>query len=117
MSGQARAQRAGPARPVGAHAAPNRTATRPRRRSRAPQPAAPRPRARPRVTASRDLIEDACQFAWLKLLDSHPERSSLFGWLYVVALHEAYRHLRIERRALHSSAVGRMSLQTSKIVA
>lgn len=58
------------------------------------------------VTASRDLIEDACQFAWLKLLDSHPERSSLFGWLYVVALHEAYRLLRIERRALHSSAVG-----------
>lgn len=53
------------------------------------------------VTASRELIEDACQFAWLKMLDSQPERSSLFGWLYVVALHEAYRLLRIERLALH----------------
>lgn len=53
------------------------------------------------VTASRELIEDACQFAWLTLLDSQPARDSIFGWLYVVALHEAYRLLRIERRALH----------------
>lgn len=50
------------------------------------------------IGASRELIEDACQFAWLQLLASQPERDSIFGWLYVVALHEAYRLSAIERR-------------------
>jgi DNA-directed RNA polymerase specialized sigma24 family protein len=50
------------------------------------------------INGPRELIEDACQFAWLTLLDSQPERDSVFGWLYVVALHEAYRLSTIERR-------------------
>lgn len=50
------------------------------------------------VSGPHELIEDACQFAWLKLLDSQPDRNSVFGWLYVVALHEAYRLSTIERR-------------------
>jgi DNA-directed RNA polymerase specialized sigma24 family protein len=54
-----------------------------------------------RVRASHELIEDACQFAWLKLIDNQPRRESIFGWLYVVALHEAYRLSAIERRDAH----------------
>ena len=50
------------------------------------------------VTGSNELIEDACQFAWLKLIDSQPERDTIFGWLFVVALHEAYRLSAIARR-------------------
>jgi DNA-directed RNA polymerase specialized sigma24 family protein len=50
------------------------------------------------VTASDELIEDACQFAWLRLLATQPDRYAIFGWLYVVALHEAYRLSAIERR-------------------
>ena len=30
-----------------------------------------------------------------------PDRASVFGWLYVVAIHEAYRLSAIERRELH----------------
>jgi DNA-directed RNA polymerase specialized sigma24 family protein len=50
------------------------------------------------VSGPRELIEDACQFAWLQLIDTQPERDSIFGWLYVVALHEAYRLSVIDRR-------------------
>jgi len=50
------------------------------------------------INGPRELIEDACQLAWLKLLDSQPVRDRIFGWLYVVALHEAYRLSTIERR-------------------
>jgi len=50
------------------------------------------------VRAPDEVIEDACQFAWLKLIDSQPDRHSIFSWLYVVALHEAYRLSAIERR-------------------
>ena len=63
------------AHPVGAHAAPDRTATQPRgdedelyrrqhRDLTAPSVA--------RVTAPRELIEDACQIAWTKLLALSP---------------------------------------------
>ena len=47
------------------------------------------------------LIEDACQTAWTILLRRQPDRSSVFGWLYVVAIHEAYRLSAIERREVH----------------
>jgi DNA-directed RNA polymerase specialized sigma24 family protein len=51
-----------------------------------------------RVRAPRKLIEDACQFAWMRLIDSQPDRSTLFGWLYVVAVHEAFRLCAVDRR-------------------
>ncbi len=50
-----------------------------------------------RINGPRELIEDACQFAWMKLIDSQPNREATFSWLYVVALHEAYRLSTIER--------------------
>jgi RNA polymerase sigma factor (sigma-70 family) len=53
------------------------------------------------VNASPELIEDACQTAWAKLLQNQPRRSTCFSWLFVVAIHEAYRLSAIERRDAH----------------
>ena len=50
------------------------------------------------VRAPKDLIEDACQIAWAILLRVQPDRCVVFAWLRVVAIHEAYRLLAIERR-------------------
>jgi RNA polymerase sigma factor (sigma-70 family) len=44
--------------------------------------------------APRQLAEDACAFAWLQLLRRQPERGSVVGWLFVVALNETRRLLR-----------------------
>src|SRR5215204_6876878 len=53
------------------------------------------------INGSGALIEDACQTAWTILLRRQPDRASVFSWLYVVAIHEAYRLSAIERRELH----------------
>ena len=53
------------------------------------------------INGSAALIEDACQSAWTILLRRQPDRASVFAWLYVVAIHEAYRLSAIERRELH----------------
>ena len=37
------------------------------------------------VHAPRELIEDACQNAWAIMLRAQPDRTSILGWLYVVA--------------------------------
>jgi RNA polymerase sigma factor (sigma-70 family) len=50
------------------------------------------------VNGSPELIEDACQKAWVILLRNQPERGSIFAWLRTVAIHEAYRLSGIERR-------------------
>src|SRR5215207_4048729 len=52
------------------------------------------------INGSNALIEDACQSAWTILLRRQPDRGSVFAWLYVVAIHEAYRLSAIERREL-----------------
>jgi DNA-directed RNA polymerase specialized sigma24 family protein len=57
------------------------------------------------VNAPRELIEDACQNAWTIMLRTQPERTSIFGWLYVVATREAYRLCERERRHLHLEAM------------
>jgi RNA polymerase sigma factor (sigma-70 family) len=51
------------------------------------------------VNAPRELIEDACQTAWTIMLRSQPDRTALFAWLRVVAIHEAYRLSAAERGA------------------
>jgi RNA polymerase sigma factor (sigma-70 family) len=51
------------------------------------------------VNAPRELIEDACQSAWTILLRSQPDRATIFAWLRVVAIHEAYRLCAAERGA------------------
>ena len=53
------------------------------------------------INGSGALIEDACQTAWTILVRRQPDRASVFGWLYVVAIHEAYRLSATERRELH----------------
>ena len=58
------------------------------------------------VNASRELIEDACQTAWLILLRRQPDRERVFGWLRTVAIHEAYRLSCIERRDVRLDALG-----------
>src|SRR4051794_5163968 len=43
------------------------------------------------VRGPRELIEDACQTAWATLVRAQPNQDTLFAWLRVVAIHEAYR--------------------------
>jgi hypothetical protein len=50
------------------------------------------------VRTPRELIEDACQTAWATLLRAQPNRDTVFAWLRVVAIHEAYRLSAIDRR-------------------
>jgi DNA-directed RNA polymerase specialized sigma24 family protein len=50
------------------------------------------------VRAPRELIEDACQTAWMIMLRAEPHCRCAFAWLRVVAIHEAYRLMTIERR-------------------
>jgi len=57
------------------------------------------------VNAGAALIEDACQYAWLQLLRHQPDRASVFPWLYVVGVHEAYRLSTLERRELRLEAL------------
>jgi DNA-directed RNA polymerase specialized sigma24 family protein len=53
------------------------------------------------VRAPSELIEDACQTAWVTLLRTQPDRYAIFAWLRIVAIHEAYRLAAIDRRARH----------------
>jgi RNA polymerase sigma factor (sigma-70 family) len=57
------------------------------------------------VNAPRELIEDACQNAWAILLRNQPERSTIFGWLCVVATREAFRLSDRERRHVRLEAM------------
>ena len=43
------------------------------------------------VTAPEEVIEDACQTAWLQLLRTQPDREHVVGWLTVTAQREAVR--------------------------
>ena len=58
------------------------------------------------VNAPRELIEDACQAAWLALLRNQPERYSIVGWLRTVAIHEAYRLSARDRRDVRLERLG-----------
>ena len=50
---------------------------------------------RARMRVPRQVIEDACSYAWLQLVRTQPERDRIFAWLRTVAINEA---LAIERR-------------------
>jgi RNA polymerase sigma factor (sigma-70 family) len=59
-----------------------------------------------RVRLDEDLIEDACQTAWMQLLRCQPDRERpLFGWLVTVAVHEAYDLSRRRRGELSLDTV------------
>jgi RNA polymerase sigma factor (sigma-70 family) len=59
------------------------------------------------VDAPPELIEDACQNAWTIMLGRQPDRVSIFAWLRVVAVHEAYRLCRAHQRDTHLEDVDR----------
>jgi RNA polymerase sigma factor (sigma-70 family) len=50
------------------------------------------------IGAPRAVVEDACSFAWLQLLRLQPERDAIVGWLRTVAINEALRLLKGQRR-------------------
>jgi RNA polymerase sigma factor (sigma-70 family) len=51
------------------------------------------------VSAPTALIEDACGWACEQLVRTQPERGPrVFGWLRTVAVHEAYRLSKLQRR-------------------
>ena len=66
------------------------------------------------VRAPEPVIEDACQFAWSRLLHrrDHVRRDTAFAWLAKVAVHEAFKVARRDDRelsldaALDAAAVG-----------
>ena len=56
------------------------------------------------VNTSKENIEDACAFAWSRLLITQPRRESVYAWLKTVARHEAIRIDR-ETRSMSPSEV------------
>ena len=55
------------------------------------------------ITGPDELIEDACSFAWVQLIEAQPERRvGVHSWLITVTIHEAFRLSRLEQRATTS---------------
>ena len=53
------------------------------------------------ANAPEAIVEEACAFAWLRLIECQPERTErIFAWLRTVAIHEAWRMARRERVAM-----------------
>jgi RNA polymerase sigma factor (sigma-70 family) len=57
------------------------------------------------VSARPQVIEDACAFAWAELLARQPDRTSIVGWLRVVARREAIRLARHDRLTVSISSL------------
>lgn len=57
------------------------------------------------VPARPQVIEDACGFAWAELLARQPERTSIVGWLRIVARREAIRLAQCDRLTVLMSAI------------
>jgi RNA polymerase sigma factor (sigma-70 family) len=63
------------------------------------------------VNTSPSNIEDACSDAWLALLRRKPDRpATVRGWLVVVAVREAIRRDRLDRRSIGLAGHGRVEL-------
>lgn len=58
------------------------------------------------VRAPDPVIEDACQFAWTRLIHryGHVRREAALGWLVKTAVHEAFKVMRRDRRELSLEA-------------
>ena len=50
------------------------------------------------VNTTPEIVEDACSFAWAQLVRCQPRRETIFNWLCTVAIREAIRLDRAERR-------------------
>jgi len=55
--------------------------------------------------APHAVVEDACAFAWLQLVRRQPRRDTAYPWLRQVAVREAWRLARRERRDAHLEEV------------
>jgi DNA-directed RNA polymerase specialized sigma24 family protein len=42
-------------------------------------------------TCADELVDEACSFAWMQLLRCQPDRDSVAGWLWRVAVREVWR--------------------------
>jgi RNA polymerase sigma-70 factor (ECF subfamily) len=58
------------------------------------------------VSARPQVIEDACAHAWAELLARQPQRTSIVGWLRVVAQREAIRLAQRDRVTVSLSRTG-----------
>lgn len=52
------------------------------------------------VTTTDENLDDACSFAWMQLVRCQPRRETVFAWLRTVAIREAIRLDRQQRRAV-----------------
>ena len=50
------------------------------------------------INTSPDIVDDACAFAWMKLVTNQPRRETAFSWLKEVARNEALRLDRLSRQ-------------------
>jgi RNA polymerase sigma factor (sigma-70 family) len=66
------------------------------------------------VGARPQVIEDACAYAWTELITRQPERTSIIGWLRVVARHQAIRLAQRDRRTVSLHALAPMPAQESR---
>src|ERR1700704_3922205 len=59
------------------------------------------------VGAPDGVIEDACQFAWSRLIDyrTRVRRDTALGWLATTAVREAFKLLRRQRREIPFDAL------------
>jgi RNA polymerase sigma factor (sigma-70 family) len=67
------------------------------------------------VHTSASNVEDACSFAWLQLLRCQPRRATVLEWLSTVAIREAWRLARGERRRLPLEAAGEPSTPSTTL--
>jgi RNA polymerase sigma factor (sigma-70 family) len=51
------------------------------------------------------VIDDACAHAWLQLMRCQPDRDRAFAWLRTVAVREAWRLSKLERRDVRLDAL------------
>ena len=67
------------------------------------------------VHTSASNVDDACSFAWLQLLRCQPRRATVLEWLTTVAIHEALRLDRTDRRLAPLEAVGEPSTPSTTL--
>jgi RNA polymerase sigma factor (sigma-70 family) len=51
------------------------------------------------------IVDDACAHAWLQLMRCQPDRATAFAWLRTVAVREAWRLSKLERRDVRLDAM------------
>lgn len=55
------------------------------------------------INTTPEIVDDACAFAWMKLVSNQPERETVFAWLRAVARNRALELDRMERSGLEIS--------------